>query len=142
MANILTSVGIIKRVLIKTGLFKESDLEPFHLKGSGIESLLFASYGSSKSFYLYDEKNILIPPREEDLLSCPPTFLRVFRIEDYAFYPSLSSEGLPLSFSRDELLAKIIGEDKYIYLAKSGSMNPAKILKLYREGVDLGIIAF
>lgn len=139
MAKEFKPVKIIKEVLVKTGLFRESDIEPFHLKGSGMESLILASYGSLKSFYLYNEESILIPPREEDVLRCPPIFLRALRREDYTSYPILLSKGLPYSFSKDELLSKIVEQDKYIYLAKSGSMNPAKILDLYRRSVSLDV---
>ncbi|MHC1628111.1 MAG: hypothetical protein ACXQTI_04685 [Candidatus Nezhaarchaeales archaeon] len=131
------SVEIVKRVLIKAGLFKESDLELFHLRGSGIESLLFASYGGMRSFYLYEKGRILIPPREEDVLSCPPVFLRIAKWEEFS--PSSKPEGLSYLFSREEPFDVIIEQDKYIYLAGLRSIGPTEIKELYRESLRLGI---
>lgn len=137
MSNSSNYIKIIERVLINTVLFKHSDLKPYHLKGSGIESFLLASYGGPRSFYLYDEESILLPPSEEDVLKCPPIFLRILRREDYTSYPL--PEGLPHLFLKNELLDKIIGRDKYVFLAKFGAIDASKILELYRKSRSLGI---
>jgi len=130
-------IKIVEKVLIKTGLFKRSDLEPYHLKGSGIESFLLASYAGPRSFYLYNEESILLPPSERDVLGCPPIFLRMLKRVNYTSYPL--PEGLPYLFSKDELLDKIIGQDKYVFLAKFGAIDAAKILELYRKSKSLGV---
>jgi len=106
---------VIKSVLLNTGLFHNVEPELrnlFDLKTGGIEALLLASYGSAKSYYLYDEKWVIIPPREDDLLGCPPVPLRRLKIKDLKDYPPI--KGLPLYDWK--ILSAITREEKYIIL--------------------------
>ena len=80
----------VKKVLLSTGLYEEvgeefSDL--FDLKTSGAEAVLLAAYGSHRSFYLVDEDRVAIPPREDDLVVCPPVPLRELSPRDVVKRP-------------------------------------------------------
>ena len=113
---------IIKKILVNTKIFKEpeSDLrEFFHLKTTGKEAFLFASYGRcfSDIFYLHDESFALAALREEDILSLLPPLLSIRReyLQEFGHAQPIEPR-ISYSLNRQETLNRIFTEDKYVVI--------------------------
>lgn len=107
---------------MNTKIFKEpeSDLrEFFHLKTTGKEAFLFASYGRcfSDIFYLHDESFALAALREEDILSLLPPLLSIRReyLQEFGHAQPVEPR-ISYSLNRQETLNRIFTEDKYVVI--------------------------
>ncbi len=129
----------VKKVLLNTGLYRkveEEFFDLFDLKTSGAEAVLLAAYGSHRSFYLVDEDRVAIPPREEDLVVCPPVPLRELSPRDVVKSP------MPTAWPTHdwELLRRLLTGEKYVLLrdvrdvrsllerVKSAGIEPTDVL--------------
>lgn len=113
---------IIKKVLLNTKVFREpeSDLrDVFHLKTSGKEAFLFASYGRcfSDIFYLHDEHYVLTALAEENVPSLLPPLLTIRReyLQEFGHAQPIEPK-LNCSLNTPDMLERIFNEDKYMII--------------------------